>query len=36
MRGYGETEKPKDKLAYKIDNLIDDIKALAEALGEIY
>lgn len=33
MRGYGDSEKPEDVSAYKIDYLIEDIRQLIRALG---
>lgn len=35
MRGYGDSEKPEDVSAYKIDHLIEDIRQLIRALGNI-
>uniref|UniRef100_A0A182YBN1 Apyrase n=1 Tax=Anopheles stephensi TaxID=30069 RepID=A0A182YBN1_ANOST len=33
MRGYGETEKPEYRYAYRIDNMTEDIRCLVRALG---
>ncbi|XP_053670298.1 epoxide hydrolase 3-like [Anopheles nili] len=33
MRGYGDTEKPQYRYAYRIDNMTDDIRCLVRALG---
>lgn len=34
LRGYGQSDKPQQQSAYHIDNMVDDIRALAEHLGE--
>ncbi|XP_058066517.1 epoxide hydrolase 4-like [Anopheles bellator] len=33
MRGYGDTEKPEYRYAYRIDNLTEDIRCLVRALA---
>ncbi|XP_065090945.1 epoxide hydrolase 1-like [Ochlerotatus camptorhynchus] len=33
MRGYGESDKPKDLSAYQVSNMVQDIKELVIALG---
>uniref|UniRef100_A0A182MDM7 AB hydrolase-1 domain-containing protein n=1 Tax=Anopheles culicifacies TaxID=139723 RepID=A0A182MDM7_9DIPT len=33
MRGYGDTEKPQYRYAYRIDNMTEDIRCLVRALG---
>ncbi|XP_049296791.1 epoxide hydrolase 3-like [Anopheles funestus] len=33
MRGYGDTEKPEYRYAYRIDNMTEDIRCLVRALG---
>ncbi|CAG0895505.1 unnamed protein product [Darwinula stevensoni] len=34
LRGYGESDKPEDKHAYHMNNLVDDIRQLIPALGK--
>jgi pimeloyl-ACP methyl ester carboxylesterase len=33
LRGYGDTSRPKEQAAYKIDRLVDDVTALFDAFG---
>ena len=33
LRGYGESDRPKGRAAYKIDRLVEDVEALFAALG---
>lgn len=33
MRGYGDSDKPSGQSAYKITNMVEDLKCLIEALG---
>ena len=33
LRGYGDTSRPRRRSAYRIPHLVDDVKALFEALG---
>jgi hypothetical protein len=33
MRGYGESTKPKDVKAYRLDKLVEDVKNMIEFLG---
>uniref|UniRef100_A0A182N2Y7 Apyrase n=1 Tax=Anopheles dirus TaxID=7168 RepID=A0A182N2Y7_9DIPT len=34
MRGYGDTEKPQYRYAYRMDNMTEDIRCLVRALGK--
>uniref|UniRef100_A0A1B0GL84 AB hydrolase-1 domain-containing protein n=1 Tax=Lutzomyia longipalpis TaxID=7200 RepID=A0A1B0GL84_LUTLO len=34
MRGYADSEKPEDLASYKIDNMVDDLRALVKALDK--
>uniref|UniRef100_A0A1B0DA77 AB hydrolase-1 domain-containing protein n=1 Tax=Phlebotomus papatasi TaxID=29031 RepID=A0A1B0DA77_PHLPP len=33
MRGYGDSDKPKGLASYKMDNMVDDLRALVKGLG---
>lgn len=35
MRGYGESDKPKELNAYQVPEMVKDIKELVTALGEL-
>lgn len=33
LRGYGDSDRPKNRAAYRIERLVEDVQALFEALG---
>lgn len=35
QRGYGQSDKPAELSAYRVDNMVEDIRALASHLGEL-